>query len=95
MSECKIDLIIKIKQTRLIAIGYPKNPIINPIIRNMNGMITAFFKSKTLIKYSLSSLIFSRYLLIINRITSIRIKSRPYKDSLNKESGLFATKIVK
>lgn len=93
--ECKIDLIIRIKQTILIAIGWPKNPIINPIIRNISGMIIAFFKSKTLGRYSLSALIFIKYLLMINKIISIKMKSKPYKDSLNREFGLFATKIVK
>lgn len=47
LMEYNIVRIIKIKQTILIAIGWPKNPIINPIIRNINGMIIAFFKSKT------------------------------------------------
>ncbi len=90
-----MDLMIVIKQTMLIAIGWPKNPMINPIIRNINGMIIAFFKSMTLVKYSLSALIFIRYLLIIYRIISIKIKFRPYKDSLNREFGLLATKIVR
>ena len=55
----------------------------------------AFFKSTTLVKYSLSVLIFIRYRAITNNIISIKIKSRPYKDSLNNEFGLLATKIVK
>ena len=29
------------------------------------------------------------------RIISIKIKSRPYKDSLNREFGLLATKVAK
>lgn len=93
--EYKMDLIIKIRQTTLIAIGWPKKPMINPIIRNINGISMTFFKSTTLVKYSLSVLIFIRYLVITNNIISIKIKSRPYKDSLNSEFGLLATKIVK
>lgn len=93
--EYKIDLTIKIRQTILIAMGWPKNPIIKPMISSINGIIMPFFKSKTSVKYSLSELIFIKYLLMINKIISIKIKSRPYKDSLNNEFGLLATKRVK
>ena len=62
---------------------------------NINGIVIAFLKSTTLVKYSLSALILIKYLLMINKIMSIRIKLRPYKDSLNSEFGLLATNIVK
>lgn len=67
----------------------------NPKIMKMNGMITVFFKSKTVSRYSSSPLIFIKYLFMKNRIMSIKIKSRPYSDSLNREFGLLATNIVK
>ena len=47
-----MGLMIDIRQQMLIANGYPKNAIIKPIIKIIDGMSSAFFSAKASDRYS-------------------------------------------
>ena len=80
----------------LIAIGYPANAIINPIMNIAKGINNASLKFIAPFKYSsFSEFKFNRDFAIKYRIMSTIIKSKPYNAWGMKELGLFATNIVK
>ena len=90
-----MGLMIDIRQQMLIANGYPKNAIIKPIIKIIDGMSSAFFSAKGSDRYSWLGLMSINDFAIQNSMMLIRIKSKPYSTSATNENGLLATNVVR